>query len=157
MTIVDRIKGWFEPHRPLEPGIYHYQTPPEAAPQYRLHLRVEKDGRGVLLINAAKIIHLNQTATEYAKLIVEEKSADEAERTMAHRYHVSRDTARADFEQLREAILSIARSGEEVCPVTYLDVDRLEPMSVELSAPYRMDLVLTYRCQNDCAHCYNER
>jgi hypothetical protein len=27
-------------------------------------------------------------------------------------------------------------------------------MSADLSAPYRMDLALTYRCQNDCPHCY---
>jgi radical SAM protein with 4Fe4S-binding SPASM domain len=26
----------------------------------------------------------------------------------------------------------------------------------EIPAPYRMDLALTYRCQNDCGHCYNE-
>ena len=60
----------------------------------------------------------------------------------------------ADFEELQETIWSIAQAGEEVCPVTYLDVDRIEPMSAEISAPYRMDLALTYRCQNDCPHCY---
>jgi radical SAM protein with 4Fe4S-binding SPASM domain len=26
----------------------------------------------------------------------------------------------------------------------------------DLPAPYRMDLALTYRCQNKCLHCYNE-
>jgi len=31
------------------------------------------------------------------------------------------------------------------------------PFSAQLSAPYRMDLALTYRCNNDCAHCYNAR
>jgi len=154
MSFRKRITKWFEPHRPLAAGLHHYQTPPDAPQQYRLHLRVEGDGRGVLLINAAKILHLNQTATEYAKLIIEEKPAEEAAHDIARRYHVKRETALADFEQLQATILTIARSGEEVCPVTYLDVDRIEPMSVELSAPYRMDLVLTYRCQNDCPHCY---
>jgi radical SAM protein with 4Fe4S-binding SPASM domain len=154
MSILDRIKSWFEPYRPLTPGIYHYQTPPDAPQQFRLHLRVEENGRGVLLINAAKVIHLNQTATEYAKLILEEKAAQDAAREIAHRYRVKRETAQADFEQLQETILTVARSGEEVCPVTYLDVERIEPMSAEISAPYRMDLALTYRCQNDCPHCY---
>jgi radical SAM protein with 4Fe4S-binding SPASM domain len=157
MTILRRIKSFFEPHRPLQPGIYHYQTPPNAAQQFRLHLRVEPDGRGVLLINAAKVLHLNQTAAEYAKLIMEETSPEQAEAEIARRYHVSRATARADYEQLRETILTIARSGEEVCPVTYLEVEQVAPLSVELSAPYRMDLALTYRCQNDCPHCYNDR
>ncbi len=31
------------------------------------------------------------------------------------------------------------------------------PFSARPSAPYRMDLALTYRCNNDCAHCYNAR
>ena len=26
----------------------------------------------------------------------------------------------------------------------------------DFPAPYRMDLALTYRCQNQCDHCYNE-
>ena len=154
MSVLDRIKSWFEPPQPLSPGIYAYQTPPDAAQQYRLHLRVEKDRHGVLLINAARVLHLNQTATEHAKLILEGKSAEEAARDIARRYHVPLETARADFEELEQTITTIAQSGEEVCPVTYLDVNRIEPMSAELSAPYRMDLALTYHCQNDCPHCY---
>jgi radical SAM protein with 4Fe4S-binding SPASM domain len=154
MTILDRVKHWFEPHKPLESGIYHYQTPPDAPQQYRLHLRLEKDGRGVLIINAARVLHLNQTAAEHAKLLLEGKTAEQATHEIARRYHVAPETAHADFEQLQETITNIAQSGEEVCPVTYLDVERIDPMSAELSAPYRMDLALTYRCQNDCPHCY---
>ncbi len=55
-------------------GIYEYHTPPDSPQQFRLHLRVEKDGHGVLLINAAKVLHLNQTATEHASLILQEKT-----------------------------------------------------------------------------------
>jgi radical SAM protein with 4Fe4S-binding SPASM domain len=154
MSLLDRIKGWFEPVHPLSPGIYHYQTPPDAPQQYRLHLRVEKDGHGVLLINAARVLHLNQTATEHAKLLLEGKSIEEAAREIARRFDVPLATARADFEELQEAITGIAQAGEEICPVSYLDVQLIEPLSAELSAPYRMDLALTYRCQNDCPHCY---
>ncbi len=154
MTIADRVKSWFEAPQPLRSGIYRYQTPEDAPQQFRLHLRVEKDGHGVLLINAAKMLHLNQTATELASLILQEKSAEEAASHLARRYKVNRETARADFEELQETIWTIAQSGEEVCPVTYLEVERIEPMSAEISAPYRMDLALTYRCQNDCPHCY---
>ncbi|HSJ53312.1 MAG TPA: radical SAM protein [Anaerolineae bacterium] len=154
MTIVDRIKSWFEPYRPLPPGIYHYQTPPDAAHQYRLHLRVEKDGHGVLLINAARVLHLNQTATEHARLLIENRTQEEAAREIARRYDVALQPAEADYATLQEAIVSIAEGGEEVCPVSFLEVERIEPMSAQLSAPYRMDLALTYRCQNDCPHCY---
>lgn len=154
MKVVERVKSLFEPHRPEPAGIYHFQSPPDAPQQFRLHLRVEKDGRGVLLINAAKVLHLNQTATEHAKLMLEGRTPDEAARHIARRYHVSPQTALGDYERMQSSILSIAQSGEECCPVTYLEVDRIEPMSADLSAPYRMDLALTYRCQNDCPHCY---
>jgi radical SAM protein with 4Fe4S-binding SPASM domain len=43
------------------------------------------------------------------------------------------------------------------CPVCDLDLEVTAPFSDRPSAPYRMDLALTYRCQNDCAHCYNVR
>ena len=154
MPLFDRIKQWFEPPHPLGPGIYTYHTPASAPQQFRLHLRVEKDGHGVLLINASRVLHLNQTATEFAHMVLQEKSAEEAAREVAHRYQVKQQAAQADFERVRDTIWAIAQAGEEICPVTYLDVERIEPLSAELSAPYRMDLVLTYRCQNDCPHCY---
>jgi hypothetical protein len=78
-----QVKHWFEPYHPLPPGIYHYQTPPDAPQQYRLHLRVEKDGHGVLLINAARVLHLNQTATEHAKLLHRAQDARKPAREIA--------------------------------------------------------------------------
>ncbi|MBN1288352.1 MAG: radical SAM protein, partial [Actinobacteria bacterium] len=32
-----------------------------------------------------------------------------------------------------------------------------KPFETPVSAPYRMDIALTYRCNNDCGHCYVER
>ncbi len=157
MSILDRFRNWLEPYQPLQTGIYHYQTSPDEAQQFRLHLRVEKDGHGVLLINAARVLHLNQTATEHAAMILQKRTPDEAAREIARRYNVRREVAKADFEELQETIWEIALGGEEICPVTHLDVQRIEPLSAELSAPYRMDLALTYRCQNDCPHCYVAR
>ncbi len=43
------------------------------------------------------------------------------------------------------------------CPLHDLDLEVIAPFSARPSAPYRMDLALTYRCNNDCAHCYNAR
>ncbi len=157
MSILDRVKSWFELPQPLTSGIYHYQTPPDAERQFRMHLRVERDGHGVLIINAARMLHLNQTATELAKLMLQDKTPEEAARQMEQRYKVDRRTAQADYEELHDMIWELAQAGEEICPVTHLEVGRIEPMSAEISAPYRMDLALTYRCQNDCPHCYVER
>ena len=46
---------------------------------------------------------------------------------------------------------------EKSCPVCDLNLELTLPFSTEPLAPYRMDLAITYRCNNDCAHCYNAR
>jgi MoaA/NifB/PqqE/SkfB family radical SAM enzyme len=144
MDLREKLRSWFAPVKPLPRGMLHYQTPPDAAQQYRLHLRVEEDGRGLLVVNAATVLHLNQTATEYAHLLIQGADEEEAARTMARRYRVGRATARADYRRLRDYIFTLATSID-LCPVTYLDMERVEPFSAETSAPYRVDLALTYR------------
>ena len=153
MSLLDRVKSWFTEQEPLPKGMYQYRTPPDAKERYRLHLRVEEDGTGLLVINAARVLHLNQTATEMAMLILEERSPDEAARHIARRYRVRRDQARGDYVDLQEKVALLA-STDEVCPVTYLDVQRIDPFQTPASAPYRMDLALTYGCNDNCGHCY---
>ncbi len=144
MPLREKLQSWFAPVEPLSREILHYQTPPDAAQQYRLHLRVEEDGRGLLVINAATVLHLNQTATEYARLLIQGTGEEEAAARLARRYRVRRATARADYNRLRDHIFTLATSTD-LCPVTYLDMERVEPFSAETSAPYRVDLALTYR------------
>ena len=144
MSILDRVKSWFEPFKPLSRQVLHYQTPPDATQQYRLHLRVEGDGRGLLVVNAATVLHLNQTAAEYARFLIQGADEEDVARAMARRYRVGRDTARADYRRLRDHVVTLATSVD-LCPVTYLDLERVEPFSAQTSAPYRVDLALTYR------------
>jgi hypothetical protein len=67
MSTINRfIRRWIKPVNPLEPDIYPYKTPPDSPRQYRSYLRLEADGAGLLLINAATVLHLNSTAAEYA-------------------------------------------------------------------------------------------
>ena len=135
---------------PLAREMQHYQTPPDAAEQYRLHLRIEGDGRGLLIINAATVLHLNQTATEYARLIIQGASEQEAVRTITRRYRVGPAQARADYLRLREQILTLATTTD-VAPELYLEAERAEPFSVETAAPYRVDIALTYRADESGA------
>jgi MoaA/NifB/PqqE/SkfB family radical SAM enzyme len=144
MSIIDTVKSWFTPAKPLSKGIHHYQTPPDAKQQYRLHLRVEADGRGLLIVNAATVLHLNQTAAEYARLLIEGIGVEEAARTMARRYRVGQARAREDYDQLRDHILMLATTPD-LSPEAFLGLERAEPFSAETSAPYRADLALTYR------------
>jgi radical SAM protein with 4Fe4S-binding SPASM domain len=46
---------------------------------------------------------------------------------------------------------------DSACPICDLELETKVPFSSQPSAPYRMDLAMTYRCNNNCAHCYNAR
>ena len=123
----------------------------------RVHLRVEPDGRGLLVLNASQVLHLNQTATEYARLILERVPEAEAVRTIRRRYRVDVAAAQADYRRVQEQLETLIASDGAVCPIHGLDLERVDPFSVPLTAPYRMDLALTYRCNNACPHCYVAR
>ncbi len=156
MAILDRIKSWLSQYQPIPPGMYQYRTPPGAAEPFRLHLRIEKDGAGILVINAARVLHLNQTAAEMAKMIIEERPAAQAAQEIARRYRVGRAQALKDYQNLQEKISTLTRT-DEICPITYLDAQRIDPFQTPASAPYRMDLALTYACNDHCGHCYVAR
>lgn len=139
----------------IEPGLYHYQEGGVYGGT-RYHLRVEKDGRGILSIDARKVLHLNQTATEYTKLILEGADEKAVEERLRSRYKVQAGTVASDYERIKTIIDGVA-SSSDVCPVSYLGVERIEPFQTPASGPYRMDFALTYTCDNDCSHCYVER
>ncbi len=52
------------PITPIDPGVYQYQAPQEDPRNFRVHLRIEKNGEGVMIVNASTVLHLNQTAAE---------------------------------------------------------------------------------------------
>lgn len=118
-----------------------------------LQLRVEQGGRGMLLINANTVLYLNETATAHAYFLMQGMSTEEAVKNIKKIYRVDWATARAEHEKLIFAISTLAQT-EEVCPISFLDVKQIEPFTNPLSAPLRMDLALTFRCQNNCVHCY---
>jgi organic radical activating enzyme len=140
----DLFRRYRTPVEPLTPGTYGYQAPPEVSPHYRLHLRVEPEGSGLLIVNASTILHLNQTATEYAYHLIRETPIDEAAKVIADRYQVKREQAKQDFNDLKERIYSLILMPD-LDPISFLDFDRSEPYSEQFSAPLRLDCALTYR------------
>lgn len=136
-----------EKHKPLQAGIYHYQSPPEAEKPYRLHLRLEPDGKGILIINASTVLHLNETAAEYAYYLVHGSSEETVVNRMASRYSkIKKVEILKDFTDLRDRILTLI-STPDLEPEMYLDFERLDPHATELSAPLRLDCALTYQTQ----------
>ena len=140
---------------PPKPGVFH-QIRQEGENKARLHLRIEEDGSGVLLVNANRIFHLNPTAAYMAYLAMNRLPEVEAIRNLVRVFRVSRLNAEKDYHAFQEQfhVLTDPAGG---CPVCDLDLEMIAPFSHQPSRPYRMDLALTYRCNNACAHCYNAR
>ncbi|MDD2695386.1 MAG: radical SAM protein, partial [Anaerolineales bacterium] len=141
---MQRIRSLFQKVERLQPGIYHYQSPPEDPRNYRLHLRVEPDGQGVLVVNASTILHLNQTAAEFAYHLVQDTPEEQAVQDVVQRYRVSRAQAQQDFQDFRERLEALI-AMPDLDPVTFLDFERAAPYERPPSAPYRLDCALTYR------------
>ncbi|MGA9398720.1 MAG: radical SAM protein [Anaerolineaceae bacterium] len=136
-----------EKQKVLAPGIYHYQSPPDVEPPYRLHLRLEEDGTGILIVNASTFLHLNQTAAEYVYHLVHGTSEESIITRVASRYNgINKNQIRKDYSDLREQIQTLI-STPDLEPESYLNFERVDPHSKELSAPLRLDCALTYKTE----------
>jgi radical SAM protein with 4Fe4S-binding SPASM domain len=155
MSVWDKVKTWVTPPPDPAPGLTHYRGEGDRE-GIRLHLRIEESGNGVLIVNAAKILHLNATAAEMAKLVLDRVPDDDAVALLNSRYKAPRQQLRQDYLDVKEKIELLA-TRSDICPVTYLGLDRVEPFTSRASVPHRFDLALTYDCNNACSHCYLER
>ncbi|MGE5654378.1 MAG: radical SAM/SPASM domain-containing protein [Bacillota bacterium] len=126
----------------------------------KLFLRPENDGSGTLVINANAILYLDKIATDYVRFFIEALNKppilggveNAVVRRVRRHYRVSAQDALKDWRQLHDQFMAVAEGV--VCPFSDLAVNRVEPYSKEPVAPYRLDLALTYRCNNNCGHCY---
>jgi radical SAM protein with 4Fe4S-binding SPASM domain len=139
----------------VKPGLYHY-TRENGLEKSRIHLRLDADGTGTLIVNANSIMHLNPTAAFMAWLTLEGKTKDETAKAVTSRYAISKKQTAADLSAFLVQFDELLRP-DGACAIHDLDLEMNMPFSARPSAPYRMDLAVTYRCNNDCAHCYNAR
>ncbi|MEW6094781.1 MAG: radical SAM protein [Chloroflexota bacterium] len=142
-SVSNWIRERFTKVRPLPAESFHYQSPPGDEPAYRLHLRLQKDGSGLLIVNAATVLHLNPTAAEYAYHMMKGTAAEEVAKTFSRRYRVSKDIALRDFTDLRDRVQILIHTPD-LDPITFLDFERVAPHSQALTAPLRLDCALTY-------------
>jgi radical SAM protein with 4Fe4S-binding SPASM domain len=144
-----------QPSKIIDPqsGVYHY-TRENLNEKSRIHLRLDPDGHGTLIVNASRILHLNPTAALMAYFTLEQTSEKDAVRLIRQKYHVGTTQARADLVAIHAQLEELIRP-DGACPIHDLGLETVMPFSARPTAPYRLDLALTYRCNNDCAHCYN--
>ena len=122
MGIFDRLRG-LEPRKAL----HHMRVEDGRYKGLRLHLRFEEDGSGVLVINASRVLFLNRTAAEYVHSFMKgEPAEEETVREVRRRYRVDAETARKDYQDVLFVVNTFAKTPD-VCPVSYLGVEKMEP------------------------------
>jgi len=141
MNILNRFTENFSKVQPLPAGIHHLQATEDEKP-YRLHLRLNNDGSGLLILNAATVLQLNPTAAEYAFHFIKGTEPEEAAKQIAKRYQVDKNTAMADFENFANQIHELV-STADLDPASFLNFERVTPHSAD--STLRLDCALTYR------------
>jgi radical SAM protein with 4Fe4S-binding SPASM domain len=121
-----------------------------------IHLRIDEDGSGTLIVNASRVYHFNPTAAFMAFHILNGKDVTSVQTELVRTFHVGKIQAGTDLGAFVEKFQPIIDPLADACPICDLDLDIIEPFSKPPSLPYRMDLALTYRCNNACLHCYND-
>lgn len=122
---------------------------------HRFHLRIDSESKGALLVDASDIIFLNGTALDYVRCALEGRDGKGMGRYMLRRYKgLDRVRAEQDFQIISTQLSSFLARTPDVLHM--IGPDKPSIGKDDFPAPYRMDLALTYRCQNRCDHCYNE-
>ena len=141
MKIFNRLADQFKKVQPLPEGLYHMQA--EGKP-LRVHLRLRNDGTGLLILNASTVMHLNNTAAEYAFHFIKGTTPEDAAKEIAARYRIPRLQALEDYNEFADRIQTLIETPD-LDPVSFLDFERVAPHSADLTAPLRLDCALTYR------------
>ena len=153
-----RVKPVFKTARKdgnLSPGLYHFRKTDQDNDS-RLHLRIDPDGTGTLVINASSILHLNPTAAMITYFHLKGFPQNLIKNKIDEVFDLVDEMIDRDIELITADLDGfINANGKPV--LTQSGVEINTPFSRHPTAPYRMDLAITYRCNNDCSHCYNAR
>ncbi|MBI3920045.1 MAG: radical SAM protein [Armatimonadetes bacterium] len=142
------------------PGLHTYRFTPDGG-TLRLHLRVEPDGNGVLFVDVTEVIHLSATATVIAKLLLDGTRREEVILLMQRHYSgATRRQLQEDCDRISKTLSAFIHptNGCRTCAAAELSepFERCPLFSTRARAPYKADLAITYACNNECPHCYNE-
>jgi len=140
----------------VKTGLYTFDIHEDGG-KSRVHLRIDEDGSGLLVVNASRVVHLNSTAMQMAYYHLNNVEQKTALKLLSSVFNVPSKRLAEDYRLIGQQVDALIDEDSGLCPVCDLGLEKSMPFSAKLSAPYRMDLALTYRCNNACAHCYNAR
>ena len=146
-SFFNKPKSQSESAESMPAGMHHFRSAHDDPVPYRLHLRLEKDGHGLLIINASTILHLNPTAAEYAYHLIHQTPDDQIAEQITQRYRVSKQQSIDDMQNMRQRINEIIL-GNASGVDAFLNFEHQAPDSIALSAPYRLDCAVTYHKQD---------
>jgi len=123
----------------------------------RIHLRKERDGSALLFIDVSQVMHLNPTAAQLFYMALEKVPRRVAPAKFMRRFrNVPRKEIEPEIRQIYDLVEHLLEPGN-LCPVSPLSsIERNDPFSHPAGAPFKVDLAITYKCNNRCVHCYNE-
>ena len=140
----------------LEPGLRTYRIERYGG-LTRIHLRVHPDKTGMLFVDVTDAVHLSETAVVMAHLALENVAEAEAVARLLRRYRgVGRKQLRAHYRKLCQVIETLSDPRAGGCRSCLVDLPRQPLFSTRAKAPYKVDVALTYACNNKCPHCYND-
>jgi radical SAM protein with 4Fe4S-binding SPASM domain len=130
-------------------------------PGMRLHLR--RGDPNMLWVNGQNLLLVNNTAADFIEAFIEvmsdyrdkvdnDRFKDNIVLIMQKRYpKVPAALLVKDFDTIYGSLLELAKGN---CPVSEINLETKETRPELWTAPPRMDLALTYRCNNNCYFCY---
>ncbi len=151
-----RLRNFFRSADPFKPGIYKRLAEFPDGGHRHIHLRVENDLNAIMWLNGNESFYLNESAALFSWLVMNEKSDDEAARIIQIHFGDKNKSALGDYLKFKPLIQDVLEGRAGAAELCESGIDLITPFSKIPDAPYRMDLALTYGCNNHCAHCYNE-
>jgi len=130
-------------------------------PGLRLHLR--RGDPNMLWVNGRDLLLVNKTAADFIEAFIEAMSGYSKEidtgkfkqaiaSNMQKKYpKVPAEVLIKDFDSIYGALLQV---GKGDCPISEANLETKETNPKAWTAPPRMDLAITYRCNNNCYFCY---
>jgi radical SAM protein with 4Fe4S-binding SPASM domain len=117
----------------------------------------------MLWVNGQDLLLLNQTAAEFIEVFIEVMShhmatldTGEFKREIANRMRqrypqISMEVLVKDFDTIYGSLMEVSKGN---CPIEEVSLETRATDPKLWTAPPRLDLALTYRCNNNCYFCY---
>ena len=152
------FKAQFSTQLLLEHGLHTYRIKRSDGSVMRVHLRVENGGSGVLFIDVTDVIHLNPTGVEISKLLLDGVSVTGVKTLLRKKYSLDfKEQIEVDIEKIYQVVDHFHNHNGDCFTCAFTGLLEMAPLfSLPISAPYKVDIALTYGCNNECPHCYNE-